>query len=52
MPATNNIAPNTAPERIYAIFVVLIGLAVFSSFAAWGKSRFGSEPLPAAHWPR
>ncbi|CAK9084249.1 Cyclic nucleotide-gated cation channel subunit A [Durusdinium trenchii] len=46
MPATNNIAPNTAPERIYAIFVVLIGLAVFSSFAAWGKSRFGSEPLP------
>ncbi|CAK8999945.1 unnamed protein product [Durusdinium trenchii] len=34
MPATNNIAPNTAPERIYAIFVVLIGLAVFSSFVS------------------
>ncbi|CAE7221113.1 CNGA2 [Symbiodinium natans] len=32
MPATNNIAPNTAPERVFAIFVVLIGLAVFSSF--------------------
>jgi len=34
MPATNNIAPNTAQERIFAIFVVLIGLAVFSSFVS------------------
>ncbi|CAE7222718.1 KCNH6, partial [Symbiodinium pilosum] len=32
MPATNNIAPNSATERVFAIFVVLIGLAVFSSF--------------------
>ena len=34
MPATNNIAPNTAQERVFAILIVLIGLAVFSSFAA------------------
>jgi len=34
MPATNNIAPNTAEERVFAIFVVLLGLAVFSSFVS------------------
>ena len=34
MPATQNIAPNTASERIFAIVVVLIGLAVFSSFVS------------------
>ncbi|CAJ1344659.1 unnamed protein product [Effrenium voratum] len=34
MPATNNIAPNTAQERVFAILIVLIGLAVFSSFVS------------------
>jgi len=34
MPATNNIAPNSAYERVFAIIVVLIGLAVFSSFVS------------------
>lgn len=54
MPATNNIAPNTAEERVFAIFVVLLGLAVFSSFVTRQKRvefvEFASTPrLGATH---
>lgn len=47
MPATNNIAPNTAEERVFAIFVVLLGLAVFSSFVTW--SNGSNSPRLATH---
>ncbi|CAL1159119.1 unnamed protein product, partial [Cladocopium goreaui] len=31
-PATNNISPENVPERLYAVFVILLALGVFSSF--------------------
>jgi len=31
-PATNNISPENMPERLYAVFVILLALGVFSSF--------------------